>query len=92
MATHRVFAFVQTMTDHMLIASYDPEHGWSDPEIKPYGPISLDPASSCFQYSTNVFEGMKVRILALPANLPDSVPPLRRMSARMAKSDCSGPI
>lgn len=48
------------MTDHMLVASYDPEHGWSDPEIKPYGPISLDPASSCFQYSTNVFEGMKV--------------------------------
>ena len=92
MATHRVFAFVQTMTDHMLMASYDPEHGWSDPEIKPYGPISLDPASSCFQYSTNVFEGMKVCILALPAHWPDSVPPPRRMSARMAKSDCSGPI
>ncbi|TFY62449.1 hypothetical protein EVJ58_g3859 [Rhodofomes roseus] len=50
------------MTDHMLIASYDPEHGWSDPEIKPYGPICLDPASSCFQYSTNVFEGMKAYV------------------------------
>ena len=71
MATHKVFAFVQTMTDHMLIASYDPEHGWSDPEIKPYGPITLDPASSCFQYSTNVFEGMKVCLLLLRATPPD---------------------
>ncbi|KZT69470.1 branched-chain amino acid aminotransferase II [Daedalea quercina L-15889] len=54
--------FGQTMTDHMLIASYDPEHGWSDPEIKPYGPLCLDPASSCFQYSTNIFEGMKAYV------------------------------
>lgn len=49
------------MTDHMLIASFDPVNGWSAPEIKPYGPISVDPAGSCFQYSTNLFEGMKVR-------------------------------
>ena len=70
MATHRVFAFVQTMTDHMLIATYDPEHGWSEPEIKPYGPLCLDPASSCFQYSTNVFEGMKVRVPVFPAKPP----------------------
>ena len=49
------------MTDHMLITNFDPINGWSAPEIKPYGPISVDPAGSCFQYSTNVFEGMKVR-------------------------------
>ena len=48
------------MTDHMLITNFDPINGWSAPEIKPYGPISVDPAGSCFQYSTNVFEGMKV--------------------------------
>ena len=51
------------MTDHMMLASYDPIHGWSAPEIKPYGPLSLDPASSCLQYATNVFEGMKVRVI-----------------------------
>lgn len=50
------------MTDHMLIMHYEPEHGWSAPEIKPYGPLSIDPASSCLQYCPNVFEGMKVRL------------------------------
>ncbi|GBE87081.1 branched-chain amino acid aminotransferase II [Sparassis latifolia] len=54
--------FGKTFTDHMLVASYDPVNGWSAPEIKPYGPLSLDPASSCFQYSTNIFEGMKAYI------------------------------
>lgn len=48
------------MSDHMLIMHYEPEHGWSAPEIKPYGPLSIDPASSCLQYCPNVFEGMKV--------------------------------
>lgn len=48
------------MTDHMMVATYHPVTGWSDPEIKPYGPFVLDPVSSCFQYSTNLFEGMKV--------------------------------
>lgn len=51
----------QTKTDHMLIAHYDPVNGWSAPEIKPYGPLSIDPASSCLQYCPNTFEGMKVR-------------------------------
>ncbi|KAG9310405.1 aminotransferase [Chiua virens] len=43
----------------MAISSFHPQKGWSSPEIKPYGPLSLDPASSCFQYCSNVFEGMK---------------------------------
>ncbi|TFK48029.1 branched-chain amino acid aminotransferase II [Heliocybe sulcata] len=51
--------FGNTMTDHMLVATFHPEHGWSAPEVKPYGPLELDPASSCFQYCPNVFEGMK---------------------------------
>lgn len=52
------------MTDHMLIMHYEPENGWSAPEIKPYGPLSIDPASSCLQYCPNVFEGMKVCLFA----------------------------
>jgi len=44
----------------MLITTFDPLTGWSAPEIKPYAPLSLDPACSCFQYCPNVFEGMKV--------------------------------
>jgi branched-chain amino acid aminotransferase len=45
----------------MAITSFHPASGWSPPEVKPYAPLTLDPASSCFQYASNVFEGMKVR-------------------------------
>ncbi len=44
----------------MILISYDPVHGWSAPEIKPYGPLSMMPASACFPYAINAFEGMKV--------------------------------
>ncbi|KAI0078548.1 branched-chain amino acid aminotransferase II [Panus rudis PR-1116 ss-1] len=71
--------FGQTMTDHMIIANFDPVNGWSAPELKPYGPLTLDPASSCFQYSTNVFEGMKAYIG------PDGEPRLFRPKLNMAR-------
>jgi len=48
------------MTDHMLYMDFSPESGWSPPEIKPYGPLNLDPACSCFHYCPNAFEGLKV--------------------------------
>ena len=48
-----------------MVSEYHPVTGWSDPEIKPYGPFMLDPVSSCFQYSTNLFEGMKVRHVSI---------------------------
>ncbi|KAI0766835.1 branched-chain amino acid aminotransferase II [Trametes elegans] len=51
--------FGHNMTDHILFVSYDPVQGWSAPEIRPYGPIAFDPASSCFQLATSAFEGMK---------------------------------
>ncbi|KAK0229369.1 aminotransferase [Armillaria nabsnona] len=54
--------FGSVTTDHMLVVSFDPSTGWSAPEIKPYAPLSLDPMSSCFQYCTNIFEGMKAYI------------------------------
>ncbi|KAJ7237896.1 branched-chain amino acid aminotransferase II [Mycena haematopus] len=53
------YNFGDVHTDHMLIMTYHPLTGWSAPEIKPYGPIPIDPASNCLQYATNVFEGMK---------------------------------
>ena len=43
----------------MLLTSFDPSSGWSAPVIKPYGPLSLDPASHVLHYSSTVFEGMK---------------------------------
>ncbi|KAL4254891.1 Branched-chain-amino-acid aminotransferase [Abortiporus biennis] len=71
--------FGQTTTDHMVFVEYDPVNGWSAPEIKPYGPLNLDPMSSCFQYCPNVFEGMKAYIG------PDGKPRLFRPEMNMAR-------
>jgi len=40
---------------------FAPESGWSAPLIKPYGPMTLDPACSVFHYTPALFEGMEVR-------------------------------
>ena len=47
-------------TDHMITASWDSTTGWSAPELKPYGPISLMPTASVLHYATECFEGLKV--------------------------------
>ncbi|KAF4605775.1 hypothetical protein EYR40_004565 [Pleurotus pulmonarius] len=75
--------FGETPTDHMLICTYDPINGWSNPEIKPYGPLSLDPMSSCLQYATNVFEGMKAYVG------PNGNPRLFRPSQNMKRLETS---
>ena len=51
--------FGHIFTDYMLIMPYDEGQGWHDPEIRPYGDISLSPAAMCFHYGQEVFEGMK---------------------------------
>ncbi|KIK66910.1 hypothetical protein GYMLUDRAFT_69936 [Collybiopsis luxurians FD-317 M1] len=52
--------FGKIHTGHMLIASFNPETGWGDPEIKPYAKVELDPMSSALQYATNCFEGLSL--------------------------------
>lgn len=51
--------FGKTFTDHMLTVAWDHQTGWGVPEIKPYGPLQLDPASSVLHYSFECFEGLK---------------------------------
>ncbi len=50
--------FGKYYADHMLICDYK-DGAWQKPEIKPYGPMQLDPASKIFHYGQSVFEGMK---------------------------------
>lgn len=47
-------------TDHMVLASWDATTGWSAPELKPYGPLSLMPTAVVLHYATECFEGLKV--------------------------------
>lgn len=51
--------FGKYFTDHMLVMDYSAEQGWHEPQIVPYGPITLDPSAMVFHYGQEVFEGMK---------------------------------
>ena len=51
--------FGDHFTDHMTVATWTVNGGWSDSEVKPYGPFLMDPASAVLHYAQEVFEGMK---------------------------------
>ena len=51
--------FGHCFTDHMFLMDYHEGQGWHDPRIVPYGPIPMDPSSSCLHYAQEIFEGMK---------------------------------
>ena len=52
-------AFGTYFTDHMFLMDYDPENGWHDARIVPYGPLQIYPSSTIIQYASEVFEGLK---------------------------------
>lgn len=51
--------FGKYYTDNMIVAKYHDDTGWGDPELKPYGPITMDPATSVLHYGQEIFEGLK---------------------------------
>ena len=51
--------FGKYFTDHMFVADYNPEKGWHDPRIVPYGPFEVEPSCMVFHYGQAIFEGMK---------------------------------
>ena len=51
--------FGKHYTDNMLVAEWSEATGWSDAEIKAYGPLSIDPATSVLHYGQEIFEGLK---------------------------------
>jgi branched-chain amino acid aminotransferase len=46
-------------TDHMLTLTWTPDQQWHDGELRPYGPLALDPAAAVLHYAQEIFEGMK---------------------------------
>ncbi|WP_017755159.1 branched-chain amino acid aminotransferase [Calidifontibacillus oryziterrae] len=54
--------FGKIFTDHMFMMDYTEGVGWHDPQILPYGPISLDPSCVVFHYGQTVFEGLKAYV------------------------------
>ena len=52
-------AFGKVLTDHIFLMNYDEGKGWHSPRIEPYGPLSLDPATSVLHYGQAIFDGLK---------------------------------
>ncbi|MDO9712986.1 branched-chain amino acid aminotransferase [Paracraurococcus lichenis] len=52
-------AFGKVLTDHMFLMDYTEGEGWHSPRIVPYGPLSLDPATSVLHYGQAIFDGLK---------------------------------
>ncbi len=50
--------FGRQFSDHMFIMEYK-DGAWHSPTIKPYGNLSMSPASSVMHYGQAIFEGMK---------------------------------
>jgi branched-chain amino acid aminotransferase len=46
-------------TDHMFTVEWTPADGWHGARVTPYGPLTLDPATSVLHYAQEIFEGMK---------------------------------
>lgn len=51
--------FGKFFTDHMFLANYNERNGWHNPMIVPYAPLTLSPASLCFQYAQEAFDDLK---------------------------------
>ncbi len=51
--------FGKVFTDHMVIATWTLAERWHDAQVKPYGPLQLDPAAAVLHYAQEIFEGMK---------------------------------
>ncbi|ANY09702.1 branched-chain amino acid aminotransferase [Pseudonocardia sp. HH130630-07] len=51
--------FGRYFTDHMVTVGWTEGSGWQDPQVVPYGPLSLDPATMLLHYGQEIFEGLK---------------------------------
>jgi branched-chain amino acid aminotransferase len=51
--------FGRYFTDHMVRIDWSADAGWGEVQVLPYGPLSLDPATSSLHYGQEIFEGLK---------------------------------
>ena len=51
--------FGRYFTDHMVAIDWTAADGWLPGTVVPYGPLTLDPATSSLHYGQLIFEGLK---------------------------------
>jgi branched-chain amino acid aminotransferase len=49
-----------TAVQEMFLATQQGVEGWQRQGLRPYGPLSMDPAAQVLNYGQSIFEGMKV--------------------------------
>lgn len=83
--------FGRYFTDHIFKVDFEPEQGWHDARIEPYGPLQLDPACMVFHYAQEIFEGLKAyRGVSGGIRLfrhQDNIERLRRSAKRLCMPD-----
>jgi branched-chain amino acid aminotransferase len=52
--------FGSVFTEHMVTLSWSAERGWHDGRVRPFGPLTMQPALLGLHYGQVVFEGLKV--------------------------------
>jgi len=87
--------FGKVFSEHMAVASWERDAGWHNAEIRPYGPIPMDPGTSVLHYAQAVFRGTE----GIPAagRASRRLPPrgqrrrFRRSSRRLALPELPDP-
>jgi branched-chain amino acid aminotransferase len=51
--------FGRFFTDHMVTAEWNSDLGWHEAQLRPYGPLLMDPATNSLHYGQAIFEGLK---------------------------------
>ncbi len=51
--------FGKYFTDHMVTIDWTADNGWHNPQLRDYGPLSMDPATNVLHYGQSIFEGLK---------------------------------
>jgi branched-chain amino acid aminotransferase len=51
--------FGNYFTDHMIEIDWTVDEGWHNAQVKPYGPLSIEPGSAVLHYGQEIFEGLK---------------------------------
>ena len=65
--------FGRAFTDHMISIKWEVERGWYDAELRPYGPLSLDPGTVFLHYAQGTCEATDVN---LPINFGNQIVPI----------------
>jgi branched-chain amino acid aminotransferase len=80
--------FGRIFTDHLVSIKWEGERGWYDAELRPYGPLVMDPGTVFLHYAQGIFEGLKAYRQAdggVAVFRPDqNAARFRRSSRRMA--------